>query len=399
MTSSMLEKDIDDLHRPRSDVLLSGNATTQQQQQHHAKGGDVEMSPLDSHKQELDDTMNTALSSPGDSSSRNENHTTGVSGGDENGGDQEMPDANSEWVTPPAAPTTTTPDGAAKETGLRRRDICIATLLVLGMIVITTISVAVAVKNHNESSKEQSALPEELVGRVQYDAVTKEWVSTYVLPTRPIPTTVTDQEELDLVIATLTSNPLLSSKLPDLPKTVTELAALQTVTDPYILGAKWLTTTDTYNGKEDVINRYALAVFYYSLSGDKWINRTHWLSPTEYYCNWYGVVCCNDDIRTSTLCNSNEFGKIIEIDLFRNNLIGPIPDVISLFNPSLYSLYLSENSITGTIPGAAIATLSQFGTLNVAYNFLTGTIPVELKTNGIFSKYNICRWLSDQTTV
>jgi hypothetical protein len=255
------------------------------------------------------------------------------------------------------------------------------------MIAVTSIAVTVAVKNHNQKSKEKAALQKELEARIQFDVVTNRWVSTYVLPTRPVPTMITDQEELDIIIDTLTKNSLLTGKVSNIPNTVTELASIPNTTDPYVLGAQWLTTTDTYNGKEHTINRYALAVFYYSLSGEKWKNNTHWLSPTEYYCDWYGIVCCNDDERASILCNSHEFGKIIEIDLFRNNLIGTIPDVISLFDPSLYSMYLSENSITGTLPGAAIATLSQFGTLNVAYNFLTGTVPLELNANNILSKY------------
>jgi hypothetical protein len=356
MASSMLEKDIDEVHRQSSDVLMPSQA----------KGGG-EVDDLNTPSQPLESSMND-----------NNN------GSADNGG--ALQDANSEWVT---AHDASKQNLYEKYNVISRRDIYICVILVIGMIAVTAIALAVAVKKHNQTSEEQSALPAELEGRVQFDPVTNEWVSSYVLPTRPVPTTITDQEELDLIIDTLTNHPLLAGKVADLPKTVTELAAIRTVTDPYVLGAQWLTNTDTYNGKEHTIDRYALAVFYYSLTGETWHNRTNWLSPTEYYCNWYGVVCCNEHVRTSTLCNSNEFGKIIELDLFRNNLIGSIPDVISLFNSTLYSLYLSENSITGTIPGAAIATLSQFGALQAAYNFLTGTIPEELNTNGIFSKYNL----------
>ena len=368
MTSSMLEKDIDELHRRSSDVLLSSSAATSTSTTQHAKGGDVEMSRIHS------DHGEQAPSQPLESS-MNESNTMG--------GGEGVQDANSDWVASNAAPQQNLYE---KHNHISRREICICVIAVIAMIVATSIGLAVAVKNHNETSKANSALPEELEGRVKFDPVTKEWVSSYQLPTRPVPTPISDQDELNMIIEALRSHPLLLLKVSEIPDSVAKLASLVT-TDPYALGAQWLTNTDTYNGMEHTINRYALAVMYYSLSGDKWYNRTNWLSPTEYYCHWHGVVCCNDQVRTSTLCHHHEFGKIIEIDLFRNNLIGTIPDVIALFNPSLYSLYVSENSITGTIPGAAMATLSQFGTLNAAYNFLTGTIPVELNTNEKFSTF------------
>ncbi len=360
----MLEKDIDELHRRGTDVLMSSSSAAAAQTAQ--KGGDVEMSLLNG-----DAPINNVPFQP---------PQQGDAGG--------LQDANSEWVATTTTNETPTPAQQQlpdKYCGISQRELCISVMLVIGMIFITTISVTVAVKKHNETADKNSALPLEMVGRVQLDPVTNTWVSSYVVPTRPVPTTVTSQQELDIVIEAMTNNTLLSGKVAALPKTVTELASIDS-TDPYVMGAQWLTGTDMVNGKEHAINRYALAVFYYSLSGDQWFNRTNWLSPTEYYCDWHGVVCCNDHVRTSPLCNSNDFGKIIEIDLFRNNLIGSIPDVISLFNPSLYSLYLSENSITGTLPGAAIATLSQFGSYIAAYNFHTGTIPVELNTNGVFSK-------------
>ena len=366
----MLERDIDELHRRGTDVLMSSSspiaAPTVQ------KGGDVEMSLLNGDAP----ITNVPVQSP---------QQEGVGG---------VQEASSEWVATTTTNQASTPEQQQPEKylGISQRELWISAILVIGMILITTISVTVAVKNHNETAEKKSALPVEMMGRVQLDPVTNTWVSSYVLPTRPVPTTVTNQQELEIVIEAMTNNTLLAGKVTALPNTVAELASIDS-TDPYVLGAQWLTGTDTVNGMEHVINRYALAVFYYSLSGDQWFNRTNWLSPTEYYCDWHGVVCCNDRVRTSPLCNSYDFGKIIELDLFRNNLIGSIPDVISLFNPSLFSLYLSENSITGTIPGAAIATLSQFGSYIAAYNFHTGTIPVELKTNGVFST-SIDRYLT-----
>ncbi|MEJ2759721.1 MAG: hypothetical protein P8046_14675, partial [Anaerolineales bacterium] len=78
----------------------------------------------------------------------------------------------------------------------------------------------------------------------------------------------------------------------------------------------------------------ALVAIYQSTHGDDWDNQTGWLED-ENVCNWYGVSCNG--------------GTIVALDLFGNNLSGPLPLEIGGF-PDLKTLTLNDNSLTGPIP-------------------------------------------------
>jgi hypothetical protein len=289
-------------------------------------------------------------------------------------------------VTPPALsnePNHWTKD--VHETGLwgmrSRKElyICIAAILI--MIVATVTGVVVAVQKSDDSP---------MTANIKVDPETGEWVSAYELPVPPPLTSITDQEELDLILSEMAQKnaTLFAEPLSLIPTTVTELSS-STSTDPYVQAALWLTTTDSYNAKEDALTRFALAVFYYSLQGPTWLKSDNWLSPLHDHLQWFGVLGC-EQLRGSRLCTPSSgdmFGRVLEVDLFRNNLRGSLPDAVALL-PYLQSLYLSENRLTGTIPGVALGSLPNFTKFYAAYNFLTGTIPAELDNNGLFSKYH-----------
>jgi hypothetical protein len=265
------------------------------------------------------------------------------------------------------------------ETGLwgirNRKEVYICIAIVLLMIGATATGVILAVQNSNST---------ELEGKTKVDPTTGETISAYELPVRPDATIVSDEEELAMILRELTNHDVLSELASSIPNTVTALSsAAASSTDPYTLAADWLTSADTSNGMEYAVTRFALAVMYYSTGGKTWSTSTNWLS-TEYHCNWHGVQCC-ENLRGSLMCQSDDFGRVLEVDLFRNNLIGTIPASMALL-PYLQSLYLSENSLGGTIPGLALGSLKNFSKLYASYNFLTGTIPVELDNNGLFSK-------------
>lgn len=78
----------------------------------------------------------------------------------------------------------------------------------------------------------------------------------------------------------------------------------------------------------------ALVAIYQSTHGEDWVNRTGWLEDKN-VCNWYGVSC--------------NAGTIVALDLFGNNLSGPLPLEIGGF-PDLKTLTLNDNSLTGPIP-------------------------------------------------
>ncbi len=78
----------------------------------------------------------------------------------------------------------------------------------------------------------------------------------------------------------------------------------------------------------------ALVAIYQSTNGEGWDNQTGWLVD-ENVCNWYGIACNN--------------GTVVSLDLFGNNLSGPLPLEIGGF-PDLRTLTLNDNSLTGPIP-------------------------------------------------
>lgn len=286
---------------------------------------------------------------------------------------------------PPESPAMETPQAElwnndVKETGRwgtrSRKEVYLVVALVILMIGATAAGVAIAVVNSNKSSSGSG----ELVGKTKIDPVTGKLVSAYEFPVPPAPTIISDQEELDLILAELSSNSALSEKVSSIPKTVAEVAAAaSSSSDPFLQAASWLTGTDTVNAKEFSVTRFALAVAYYTDAGNNWKNSTNWLS-SSYHCDWFGVGCC-DHILGSTLCQVDSFGRVIELDLFRNNLVGPVPESIALF-PYLQTLYFSENSLTGTLPTDALVSLKNFSKLYLSYNYLTGNIPSELGSNG-----------------
>ena len=88
-------------------------------------------------------------------------------------------------------------------------------------------------------------------------------------------------------------------------------------------------TVDTEEGQSQLLQRYALASIYYSWHGDYWINNDGWLGA-ETECEWAGISC-------------DERGKIIEISLPGNNLVGHLGPDFELFS-SVRMLNVSGNS-------------------------------------------------------
>ena len=75
----------------------------------------------------------------------------------------------------------------------------------------------------------------------------------------------------------------------------------------------------------------ALIALYNSTNGAHWIRKWDLKKPVS---EWYGVTVVDD--------------KVVEINLFRNNLMGPLPVGISKLE-NLKVLNLAFNSITGEL--------------------------------------------------
>jgi hypothetical protein len=206
------------------------------------------------------------------------------------------------------------------------------------------------------------------------DPVTGKLVS--LLPVPPPPTLFADDAaEYEFLITELKARgapfasiveTLAATSLPDLAVTATDR------TDPLVRAAVWLTTTDTTNAQEFAVTRFVLASIYYSMGGDDWSDNSNWLSPTKNHCDWYGVECC-PELLASTSCSYTDFYKLVQIDLFRNNLAGPLPISVGLLS-DLQSIFMNENRINGTFP-TQLGELSQLHRLYLQHNLFSGRIP------------------------
>jgi hypothetical protein len=128
-----------------------------------------------------------------------------------------------------------------------------------------------------------------------------------------------------------------------------------------------------------IIQRWALAVLYFSTGGDEWIecfdsdddcgvfpsefpNQRAFLSPFH-ECGWAGISC-------------NVDACVTEIEFEENNLVGTIPTELALFS-ELAIWGMERGDLTGTIP-TQVGQLHRLVFIDLDYNLLTGTLPTEL---------------------
>lgn len=104
----------------------------------------------------------------------------------------------------------------------------------------------------------------------------------------------------------------------------------------------WLAHTgyDDFDHTE-IIQRYALATFYYATNQQEthyaptvqpWIEAHFWMSPKAHVCEWFGISC-----------NSGE--KVTKIELERNNLSGWLPLEVAFLFEHLTTIDLTSNLV------------------------------------------------------
>lgn len=129
----------------------------------------------------------------------------------------------------------------------------------------------------------------------------------------------------------------------------------------------------------------ALVALYRATDGDNWDRNQGWLTDVPIG-QWIDVTTDGDRVISLELWDNNlngpippEIGKLSEVFhlyLFDNNLTGPIPASLGKLR-NLVTLMLSSNDLTGHIPGE-LGNLHRLRTLSLWYNNLTGTIPASI---------------------
>lgn len=109
-------------------------------------------------------------------------------------------------------------------------------------------------------------------------------------------------------------------------------AALQNADSPQSKALEWLQGNANLDGYPDWkrIQRYALAVFYYSTNGDKWRNNNGWLSDEDECTVWF----IQETSEEYPACH-RQSGSFAHITLKKNNLNGTLPAELALLSNGL----------------------------------------------------------------
>ena len=153
-----------------------------------------------------------------------------------------------------------------------------------------------------------------------------------------------------------------------IPETV---QALEDPLSPQLQALDWMRSLppneEILSQPKRVVQRWVLAVVYYSMAGSTWRNTDGWLTDSN-ECDWYSTS-------SDGLCN--EEGFVNEIDLRRMDLRGQLPKELIILSESLVSLRVNGNMITGSIPNF-LTDLSNLDRLHLNDNLLKGTLGTEI---------------------
>jgi hypothetical protein len=147
---------------------------------------------------------------------------------------------------------------------------------------------------------------------------------------------------------------------------------------PQYKALDWLANKDlaevsmVKQGDDRVIQRYVLAVLYFSTGGPDWEYSLNFLHP-EHECDWKGTDELGNE-KGVLECVGLWGAGVSNLQLYWNNLTGTIPDEIGVLG-SLRTLALGINHLHGSIPAKFPMDLNQ---LFLNDNNFTGTVPMEL---------------------
>jgi len=129
----------------------------------------------------------------------------------------------------------------------------------------------------------------------------------------------------------------------------------------------WILDEDGMNlthTSRNLVQRYILMVFYYSLSGDNWGNKNGY-GTDGHECDWFGVTC------------TTQSNKMNMIRLEKNGLEGNLPNELDHLS-NARRIILPENRISGSIP-SRLCKITRLRLLHLGGNSLSGTISDEMR--------------------
>jgi hypothetical protein len=140
---------------------------------------------------------------------------------------------------------------------------------------------------------------------------------------------------------------------------------------PQAQALRWLERDLQHNSTLEpwrVRQRYALAVFYFSLNGRSWLNNTGWLS-VNHECSWY-----SQEVAAEGPCDANH--RLVSLWSSSNNMSGSLPLDLGYLS-DVKRIWLSSNIVVGPIP-STISNLIQLQYLDLSANSLSGPLPSRL---------------------
>ena len=160
-------------------------------------------------------------------------------------------------------------------------------------------------------------------------------------------------------------------------------------TTPQAKAFVWLLDDPSLRGYPDwrVLQRFALATFYFATGGENWYNSTNWLDYDHHECSWFAKENCTNDAR---LCppspypnpcmaedvNNPRSGTYKYLWQWNNGLEGSLPPEL-FWLTSLIGTSLNNNILEGSIP-STIGLLTQMTAFTIGRGGLTGSIPTEI---------------------